>query len=495
MSLATFLRRAAGALVHACLVLACTCRAADLFVDGSRGDDAADGLSWPTARATVSSALSTATATPEPDTIAVAEGRYVERVVVPADVALLGGFPVGGGARDLGSYHTVLDGGGLVGPVVSFPPGSDGTMLDGFTVRGGWTGLAVSKGGGIRVTDSAPLIRNCVVEENGACFGAGIHVERTFPGSTGRIEWCVIRRNSTRECVFDRPAGGGIAVSGPDGFDMGTVVSNSWILENDSSSVGGVAMGDIATIESSRVERNVGGGVRGGNLRFVNVAVAENEGVGIHLFCGFAFGLENVTVAGNDLGVLVQNVPGSDAPVTARVDDSILWANRDRALRWGCTEAMLAVSSSIVEGGYTGGIDVLDADPLFVPGPLGDHYLSQTSAGQSTTSPAIDAGNRPSADLGLDQLTTATDATMDVGTVDMGYHYEPVAPLEILRGAAPNELAPHGTVTSLPFVDDAGTLTDPALPLLFYRIPAATNEMGVEKDLAADAPRLTFLGR
>ena len=37
-----------------------------------------------------------------------------------------------------------------------------------------------------------------------------------------------------------------------------------------------------------------------------------------------------------------------------------------------------------------------------------------------------------------------------------------------------------------------GTLSDPALPLLFYRIPATGSDIGVEKDPTLDAVRLVF---
>ena len=40
-------------------------------------------------------------------------------------------------------------------------------------------------------------------------------------------------------------------------------------------------------------------------------------------------------------------------------------------------------------------------------------------------SPCVDAGSDTAANLGLDTLTTRTDATPDAGIVDMGYHSQP----------------------------------------------------------------------
>ncbi|UCD76269.1 MAG: hypothetical protein JSV91_04960, partial [Phycisphaerales bacterium] len=65
----------------------------------------------------------------------------------------------------------------------------------------------------------------------------------------------------------------------------------------------------------------------------------------------------------------------------------------------------------------------IDADPLFVTGPLGEYYLSQTAAGQPAESPCLDAGSDTAENLGLDTLTTRTDQASDSGIVDMGYHY------------------------------------------------------------------------
>jgi hypothetical protein len=66
----------------------------------------------------------------------------------------------------------------------------------------------------------------------------------------------------------------------------------------------------------------------------------------------------------------------------------------------------------------------ISADPLFVTGPKGDAYLSQTAAGQAANSPAVDSGSATAASLG-ETGTTRTDGVTDSATVDMGYHYPP----------------------------------------------------------------------
>ncbi len=64
----------------------------------------------------------------------------------------------------------------------------------------------------------------------------------------------------------------------------------------------------------------------------------------------------------------------------------------------------------------------IDADALFVPGPLGDYYLSQIAAGQGADSPCVDAGDPLSPVI---TGTTRTDEAQDTWIVDMGYHSLP----------------------------------------------------------------------
>jgi hypothetical protein len=88
----------------------------------------------------------------------------------------------------------------------------------------------------------------------------------------------------------------------------------------------------------------------------------------------------------------------------------------------------------------------LNADPLFVDGPLGTVYLSQTDAGQSVTSPAVDAGSALADDLGLGGRTTRTDGAGDTGVVDIGYHFLDHTTLQKYRLTA-EVIGGHGTIS------------------------------------------------
>jgi hypothetical protein len=67
----------------------------------------------------------------------------------------------------------------------------------------------------------------------------------------------------------------------------------------------------------------------------------------------------------------------------------------------------------------------IQADPMFVTGPLGGYYLSQITedSPQAQKSPAVDAGSALAADLGFSDLTTRNDGIGDSDQVDIGYHH------------------------------------------------------------------------
>ena len=141
--------------------------------------------------------------------------------------------------------------------------------------------------------------------------------------------------------------------------------------------------------------------------------------------------------------------------------DSILWNNNGQfgdqiAIgnqddpRFMQRPAGLTVRYSDIQGGQQG-IHIeqgrtlnwlqgnLSDDPLFVA----SYYLSQTAAGQSQTSPAVDAGSDSANQLGLSTYTTRTDYVGDAGKVDMGFHYVGTGRYQL----SVSVIGGHGTVT------------------------------------------------
>ena len=113
----------------------------------------------------------------------------------------------------------------------------------------------------------------------------------------------------------------------------------------------------------------------------------------------------------------------------------ILWHNDPDEFNNTDSSSTPTVSFSDIDGGlprYTidGGGNI-DAPPLFVPGPGGCYYLSQTTAGQVEQSPCVAAGSTLAVnvcheidgdEVCMSELTTRSDENVDLGTVDMGYH-------------------------------------------------------------------------
>ncbi|MBN1916289.1 MAG: right-handed parallel beta-helix repeat-containing protein [Verrucomicrobia bacterium] len=208
---------------------------------------------------------------------------------------------------------------------------------------------------------TASVVDGFAIIEGRYSFGGGILCDHASP----LIRNCVIAG------CFSHPVGGGLflAASSP-------TIENCLVVDN-SATAGGAGMGCLGscspTIFSSTFVGNSPDGVVGG------------------------------------LGTLTMS-------------DCIVAGNVSRQLVAGTA----TIRNSCIQDGtgqpWFDPVTCIDADPLFVSGPLHDYYLSQTAAGQAVTSPCVDAGSDTAVNLGLAQLSTRTDSMWDDGIVDMGYH-------------------------------------------------------------------------
>ncbi len=153
------------------------------------GDDLNNGLSWAYAKRTVTAALDVAASR---DEIWVRFGVYNERITLKSGVSLYGGFR--GTERSLSErpafprpspdvYKTVLDGGGGGSVVTSPATVTRAYRLDGFTVRGGATGMTLEGGAASLLT-----VANCTISGN----GTGVYCNGSSPSFTH----CTISGNS-----------------------------------------------------------------------------------------------------------------------------------------------------------------------------------------------------------------------------------------------------------------------------------------------------------
>jgi hypothetical protein len=230
--------------------------------------------------------------------------------------------------------------------------------------------------------------------------------------------------------------GGGIFCSS----DSTLAISNSIITGNESK--GGVWVSD-ASMSGSVACNSYGGGIyissgsTGSTIE--NCLIVNNETVfvesewyeepnhgtsrGAGICCGSGVGvtIRNCTFSGNFTYPTSVEGRGGAIYGPATAVDNIIWGN----LSVNQIQGAINLSYSDIEGGWSGaGSNNIDQDPCFVGGPEGDYYLSQISASQGVTSPCVDAGSDSAFNLGLDPSTTRTDTMVDIGFVDMGYHYQ-----------------------------------------------------------------------
>ena len=281
-------------------------------------------------------------------------------------------------------------------------------------------------GGAISCEDSSPRITDNLILGNRTRYkGAGIDCYRYLNSSSPVIVNNIICGND----AFYH-SGGGIALSGGN-----AVVSYNIISEN-------------------HCERSGGGIYAGAHANIMNNVICDNEAeVGGGICVSASVRVINNTISGNsaeERGGGIFLVLSSSSEVM----NTILWNNESPQAKEICIDdshypSTVAISYSNVKGGRKAvyvhpdctlnwGPGMMDADPLFVRGPLGDFYLSQIDAGQSVheylpreagDSPCVDAGY-PGPQLESMIGTTRTDCVPDSGIVDIGYHY-PLIDLQI----------------------------------------------------------------
>lgn len=150
----------AGIVLAAVLLTAAACPApaAVVYVKWDSPSSTRDGTSWEKAFHKVQDGINAASSG---DEVWVAVGKYVENIELKEGVGLYGGFTgveTERAERDFAANETILDGSGHYTTVVNSPAGATATtVLDGFTIRMGYSGV---EGGGVTCRDSSPTIAN-----------------------------------------------------------------------------------------------------------------------------------------------------------------------------------------------------------------------------------------------------------------------------------------------------------------------------------------------
>ncbi len=278
-----------------------------------------------------------------------------------------------------------------------------GSVLHGFTIQSGYA----QNGGAVYCYYASPTISGNILTSNSALYkGGAIHCYQSSPV----IEWNEISFNSAGWA-------GGINC-----YHSSPTIRHNQITGNVASvgEGGGLRFDDSATVLVNNLVAGNSAQTWGGGI------ACRRAGVQIRN-CTITF--NSATDYGGGIGCMESSTP--------TVTSSILYLDSaaegaEIGLRSHNYPSTLSISYSSVTGGRAGAYldegcilnwwgGMIDVDPLFVSGAIGEYYLRQQAAGQSVTSPCVDAGNPAGPMI---NGTTRTDSAPDTGVVDMGFHYE-----------------------------------------------------------------------
>ncbi|MBN1475125.1 right-handed parallel beta-helix repeat-containing protein [Candidatus Sumerlaeota bacterium] len=286
--------------------------------------------------------------------VLVAEGTYVENLVIERSVDLLGGHNDGDWDRDVDAHPTVLDGSGALDSTVAIQGNGTSALIEGFTITGGEAEYpSHSHGGGIVVGDEASaLIRQNTVTGNHAVGGGGGIAVLSRGWSIALISSNHVHGNTASAEGEGAAPGGGILVRGGS-----TVVANN-VIHHNSATLGGDGLGlgyQGGELEQVLVWHNTlvdNGGASGEGVRF-----EESRG-GVEL--------RNNLIVGHATGI------AADAVSAANWDHSLFYE--------------VAADYS---PGLTPGANDVHGDPLFFSRAGEDYHVIPGSAAIDT---AVDIG-------------------------------------------------------------------------------------------------------
>jgi len=297
--------------------------------------------------------------------------------------------------------EVVLDGNHQVLHVIFMDEGLDrNTVVENLTVTGGYAYPAT-----VLPPGYTPLLRPDITDFDDDFYndGSGLMLFVCAP----IVRNCRIVNNEAHMC------GGGISVFWPGGDPFPN--PGPFIFGNE--------------IINNAVNQGTGGGVdlyTGARAEVVNNLLIGNSG------WGGAIAVLDSATATVDFNTIVGNhgsISGlaTMADSTTNLTNTIFAGNLESAplLSNGTfTYSHCCFWNNVEEWSAPPGQGHVTTDPLFVPGPRGAYYLSQTPT-QAQNSPCVNAGSEASAGSAVENLTTRTDGVADSGQVDMGYHYHP----------------------------------------------------------------------
>ncbi|MFC2173397.1 right-handed parallel beta-helix repeat-containing protein [Acidobacteriota bacterium] len=274
-----------SAFIASCCLVAHPLHASVFYVCITTGNDSNSGADWNAALRTLDTAFQHARSNAEPNVVFIAQGDYpLTDWEVPPGTRMYGGFPSGGGARDVGAYNTTININDGACVALSL---EDDSTVDGFEILGCKKDRSDSENldrYGVSIVGSNNAVRNCKIHGSYGDFdasgfsgfnGTGIQLQPTCSDIVIRNNEIYDNCGSVQENWGD--AGHGYGIAGE-----GTMV---WILDNtiygnlggggqfdamfeDSANGGhghGITIKDSELfISGNRIEGNYGGSTWGG---------------------------------------------------------------------------------------------------------------------------------------------------------------------------------------------------------------------------------------
>ena len=460
-----------------------------LYVDSSNVAGG-DGSSWATAYQNLRQALAIASNCSAIDSILVAKGTYkpdggsnrdTAFALLRGGLKIYGGYPAGGGFRnvianrttlsgDIGTLNNNTDNSYHVLVIAGLNASSDSLIIDGFSITAGvaygstksYNGVLVfnSRGGGIisvqnSGTGNKISVRNCTITNNKARNGGGMYNLYSSPAITN----CSFTSNA---CDSD---GAGLYNE-----TASPVITNCNFISNISNSFGGGMYNDFSSFPTisecnftgnnsdgngpgmcnlnsssstitncvfigNNCNRGYGGGIYNGgssptitNCVFLNNSA--DHGGGMYNFSYAAPIITNCTFAGNK-SIRYSGGIYNEGACSPTITNCVIWGNTSLVPGIYNTNSTSKVTYSLVQGGYAG-TGNLNIDPLFVStSPAGpDSVFGTVDDGLALQpcSPAINGGSNDSIPVGITADISKQSRIYNNGVVDMGaYEYQGVA--------------------------------------------------------------------
>jgi hypothetical protein len=360
------------------------------------------------------------------------ETMLSDRVISCGQYSILSGdIGVLGDAMD-NSYHVIRNGGNVNATAI----------IDGFVIRDGYNERTISTGesgngggiynGGAGIGNNcSPTIRNCIIINNYARYGAGIFNNSFNGGQTNpNISRCVIANNTAIE------GGGGIDFFAMDGTAT-PFISDCVIANNTAASAGGMYCWG---------GNNLGAGT-------CNPTIWN---------CVFA---NNTATSGSAGGIIVDNsrlgMPFThDGTCNVIVRNSIFWGNTSAdgpqfaipgtgtfTATYCAIDMTGQVGTHVISGAGTGNIN---SNPLFVNsgspvGADGCWMTNDDGLQLQNMSPCIDVGDN----TGVSSVDIVGQTRIFNATVDMGAYEFRLPPSAMYSGVTfPEAVANDGTITT-----------------------------------------------